>query len=693
MKWLSKLFSRQPQHSVAADVPESVAGSEAEACKNRGNAHWANGEVDAALACYHEAVAIDPNYAEAFNNLGFVCIQRQDYEDAERYLGRAVAINSELANAHYNFGMLFQQTERSEQATTSFQKAIAIDPKNANAHYSLGSLCLQLGRDNEAIPHFQTAIDINPNHFMAHHGLAMAYQRLGKLDEALDSIARTIELNRGFFAAYFNRGLILQLRDDIAGARACFEEALSLCPTFPEPYYELGNQLREENQLEASVLYFQKAIELNPDYAKAHNNLGVVLMKQEKTEDALSCFREAIRAKPDLAAAHSNIGELLYRLGKLDESLIWADKALALDPLFADAYITKGLSLKYQGRLAEAERAFRKALEINPQHRSARYNLGTVLLARGELAEGWAHYGHRFFRDSGTLKRDFPQPLWNGEELRDKTLLVWGDQGIGDEILFATMFPEIIARARHCIIECAPKLVALFASSFPEAIVVPCIHPPDPATLKGDFQIAAADLARWLRPSVSSFPSRNDPLTPDPERVVHWKTRLAELGPGLKVGFCWRSRNLKNCRSLQYANLRQWGPILTVPGVHFVNLQYDECTAELAEASERFGIPLHVFPEVDLFDDLHEAAALTKALDLVVTAATAASGLAAATGVPTWEMGYGSTWVSLGTDHVPWFPSQRMYIRRWDQTWEETIAVVSGDLATRVSGQRLSKDR
>ena len=692
MKWLSKLFSRQAEHSVAADVP--VAGSDAEACKNRGNALWAKGEVDAALACYHEAVALDPNYAEAFNNLGFVCIRRQDYEDAERYLSRAVAINPALANAHYNFGTLLQQTGRSDQALDSFQKATALEPNNAEAHYSLGSLYLQLGRDVEAITHFRDAVDISPNHFMAHHGLGMAYQRLDRLDEALDSIARTIALNPGFCAAHFNRGLILQLQDDMTGARACFQEAIALCPAFPEPYYELANQLRDEDQLEASVLYYQKAIDLNPDYAQAHNNLGVVLMKQEKAEDALSCFREAIRAEPDLAAAHNNIGELLYRLGRLDESMTWVEKALALDPRFADAYITMGLALLYQGRLAEAERAFRKALEINPQHRSACYNIGTALLARGELAEGWEHYAHRFFRDSGTHKRNFPQPLWRGEDLRDKTLLVWGDQGVGDEILFATMFPEIIARARHCIIECTPKLVALFAKSFPGALVVPRTPTPHPATLDGiDFQIAAADLARWLRPSVDSFPPRNDSLTPDAERVAHWRARLAELGPGLKVGICWRSRNLKSARTLQYANLLQWEPILTVPDVHFVNLQYDECSAELAAARERFGIPLHAFPEVDLFDDLHEAAALTKALDLVVTAATAASGLAAATGVPTWEMNYGTTWVSLGTDHVPWFPSQRMYLRRWDQTWEETIAVVAGDLTARVSGQCLSKDR
>jgi hypothetical protein len=309
-----------------------------------------------------------------------------------------------------------------------------------------------------------------------------------------------------------------------------------------------------------------------------------------------------------------------------------------------------------------------------------------ALLTQGKLDEGWQCYRHRYCDGGATGKREFPQPHWGGEDLRDKTILIWESQGIGDEMLFANMFPNLIARSHRCVIECAPKLVPLFGRSFPASLVVPRTDPPHPATQENiDFQIPAADAAQWLRPRLESFPRHDGYLTADPERVAHWQSRLATLGAGLKVGFCWRSSVASGRRHLHYTSLDQWGPIFAVPGVHFVNLQYDDCAAELAAAHQRFGIPLHAFAEVDLFNDLGEAAALTKAMDLVITAPTAAGRLAAAQGVPTWEMGCGTTWVSLGTDHVPWLPSLRLFMRQWNQPWEGIIAALAEQLQARVA--------
>jgi hypothetical protein len=130
---------------------------------------------------------------------------------------------------------------------------------------------------------------------------------------------------------------------------------------------------------------------------------------------------------------------------------------------------------------------------------------------------------------------------------------------------------------------------------------------------------------------------------------------------------------LKGERALACTSLAQWGPIFAVPGAQFVSLQYDECSAELADAERRFGLTLHVFPEVDLFNDLHEAAALTRACDLVISAPTAASILAGAVGVETWQMSYGPDWQTHGMERNPWFPAMVRFERPWNVSWDETI--------------------
>lgn len=685
-----RMLNRISQFFSAADASElsttvSPARHEkASACKKRGNEHMAKGQFDAAFACYQEAVSIAPDYAEGFNNLGYVCLQLARDEDAEEYLQRALTLNPELTNAHYNLGTLFQRTGRTEQAQASYEKAIALGPDNAEAQFSLGGLFFALGKDDEALASLHRATQLDRDHFAAHHSLALVYQRLGKLDDARNSCKRAVLLNPEFFLGHYNLAMILRQMNELQEATASLYRTIALSPRFIEAYFELGNLLREQDQNDAAVLYYEKAIALQPDHSQAHNNLGLAFLNQGKPDEALASFRQAICVAPDLVVAYQNIADVLHKRGRFDEALATVDQAIALNPALPEAHITRGLALKGQGRLKDAQTCFRRALELDPEREATRFVMSTVFLSCGELAKGWELFGHRFFPGSPTCKRDFPQPQWAGEDLSGKTLLVWGDQGIGDEMLFASMFPDIVACAQRCVIECAPKLVSLFARSFPRAVVLPRTHPPHAATQGDDvdFQIGAADAARWLRPNLESFSHHDGYLFPDPARVAYWKARLAELGPGPKVGICWRSSVTNSFRSLYYTSLDQWGPIFAVPGIHFINLQYDECTAELEGARQNFGVTLHAFDEVDLFNDLDEAAALTKAMDLVITAGTAASGLAAAQGVPTWEISFGTTWVSLGTDYVPWLPSQRLFMRRWDQPWEEIIATVAEQLKT-----------
>jgi hypothetical protein len=164
--------------------------------------------------------------------------------------------------------------------------------------------------------------------------------------------------------------------------------------------------------------------------------------------------------------------------------------------------------------------------------------------------------------------------------------------------------------------------------------------------------------------------------------VAHWRGRLAALGPGPRIGICWRSALTSGLRGLQCTSLPQWGAVLAVPGVHFVNLQYDDCRAELAEARGHFGVAIHTWPDIDLKRDLDEVAALTTALDLVVSVGTAVACMAGALGVPVWQLtvtSSGDCW-TMGQHYCPWLPSMHLYERAWHQGWKEVLERLARDL-------------
>ncbi|MCX7180837.1 MAG: tetratricopeptide repeat protein, partial [Proteobacteria bacterium] len=319
----------------------------------------------------------------------------------------------------------------------------------------------------------------------------------------------------------------------------------------------------------------------------------------------------------------------------------------------------------------EAKGYFLRALDLDPNYPLTHWNLALIDLACGDLARGWAGYARRFGSRQLQRGRRLTMPEWRGESLAGRRLLVWSEQGLGDEILFASCFPDLIRLGGHYVVECDHRLVTLFQRSFPQVEVRPeSVDSRGRETLSdpgADLHIAAGGLPALLRTGFDRFPTQPGFLAgflagfliPDPVLVARWRERLAALGPEPKIGICWRSQLMTANRIGSYTRLDQWQPVLTIPGVHFVNLQYDECSAELDAAERCFGVTIARWPDLDLTNNLEEAAALTVGLDLVITVATSVGEMAGALGVPVWRLNSERDWTTLGTTLRPWFPSMR----------------------------------
>ncbi len=569
--------------------------------------------------------------------------------------------------------------------------------KSSNANWIESTLerAIQHHKQNQltqAEELYRAILQKQPRHAHALHCLGLIAQRTRHYDMAEQLILRSIEEDPAFAMYYSNLGALFIEQNKFEPAIQSLNKAIRLKPDYADAMANLGKAWHSLQRLTEAADWYRKAIDINPTLAEAYNGLGSVLHAQNDYQGAIENFQHATRIHPRFVAAYSNLAVTYGELRQYDNVISCCQKVIELEPDQAENYQHLGLACQELGQLPMSEGFFQRALALKPQNPNYHWGLGLTRLAMGKLDQGWTGYEYRWQKIDPITRQNFPYPIWQGENLPDKTILVWGEQGIGDQIMFASMYNDVLPRFRKTVFACAAKLVSLYARSFPQADVVALENT---ERLSGydsgiDVQSAAGSLTRWLRPEVSSFPRDEFYLMPDPQRVRYWKDRLASLGPELNVGICWRSGNMTGNRSLYCSSLEQWGAIFAINGVRFINLQYDECEGELTRARQLFGTAIHGFPEVDLYNDIDEAAALTRAMDMVISAPTAAGILAAAVGVPTWVMTSGFNWQKFGTAENCWYGTLHSFDKSWVQDWDVIIEKVAHQLQHYRDASRLN---
>lgn len=500
-------------------------------------------------------------------------------------------------------------------------------------------------------------------------GAVSAWRLLGRILCAMShplaeiGLRRTVALAPADSGALGDIGLLLDRRDRLDEAAAFYRRALGLDPADSQIWSNLGGLWLAWKRPVEAIAHQRRAAALAPANPNAHGNLGNAFAEMDRVSEAVVAYRRALRSVPDMAVVRACLSNALLTLGDTASAAAQARQALAANPACAEAMVSLAHAQLRSGRPAKAETGHRRALTLVPGLAEARLNLGRLLLMRGCLAAGWEENEWRFAA-KGYIRRALPAPRWAGGDAAGKALLVWREQGIGDEFLFASCLADVQARVGRLVLECDPRLVPLFARSFPDADVRPeSVDADGRETIRAgaiDLHAALGDLPRLCRPSLSGFPPAAGWLRSDPEKVAVWRMRLRALGPGLRVGLCWRSQLMTTERREAYTAIEDWEPLFTLPGVHLVLLQYDDCAAEIAEVKRRFGTTLHQWPDLDLHDDLDGTAALITALDLVITPATSVGELAGALGVPVWRLG-AMDWTWLGTGVRPWYPTMRLF--------------------------------
>lgn len=486
-------------------------------------------------------------------------------------------------------------------------------------------------------------------------------------------------------AAYHTAVACAALRRADDGIAAC-RKALGEDPAHAPALVLLARLLRGQDQVDEAVALARRAIRAIPT-AMAYTELGLALAHQQRVVDAVPALTRAIELAPLESQLHLSLGNVLMSIGELQLATDRFTRALELEPGSGGVENNLAICAMGMGRFRAAVRAEERALELEPDNIRFRYNLAFALLGEGELPRGWEAFDHGFEAGGRTPHRTFDAPVWDGRPLPDGTLMVWREQGVGDEIRLASCYRDVLDRAGSVILETDPRLVRLFTRSFPQATVR--AQGTGPAEPDFDAHCAAGSLPRHLRPTLASFPRHEGYLVPDAGLRARFAARLAALGPGLKVGVSWRSMRLDVGRLYHYTTLEEWAPVLGTPGVQFVNLQYgpeDQLDAELDALADRTGLTLARWDDVDYTDDFESVAALIAELDMVIGVGTTPALLGGALGRPVWQLALPDP-LALGTGHYPWLPSLRRYPRPWNASWAGAMERIASALAREVGGR------
>lgn len=491
-------------------------------------------------------------------------------------------------------------------------------------------------------------------------------------------------------AALYDQGLSLSAEGRHLEAIERFETALAHEPDNVRILFALGHTAGTLGMPEPAALFYRRVLEIEPGRIEALVNLANLLRASGQFDAAIALL------EPALAGGHPEIaltlGSAFREKGDEANAVRCYRAILAVDPDFAPAMVNLADMLCDAGQRAEARTLYDAAIKADPIHAQARLNRAILHFLNGDLKEGWRDYEARLnvpgkvpLIDSRGAEQRLP--AWDGN-LKRTRLLVRTEQGVGDQILFASLIPELQTRAAaeggSVILECEPRLLSLFARSFPGVTVKPARLKTVSGRVMADYgwlkqaggataAIPMGSLAKFLRPRIESFPAPHRFLTPDAAEVAHWKT---VFGPRA-IGLCWRSGKSGGHRSIQYAPLEAWGAFIRTLNATPVCVQYDAAPDEIAALEAMSGRKILMPDGIDQKQELDRACALLSALDAVVTAPTAVSWLSAGAGVPTFKMLYDTSWTALGQPREPFAPSCVCVMPDLRGDWSDTFRKVA----------------
>ena len=484
-----------------------------------------------------------------------------------------------------------------DKAIENFRKILDINSQDALVYYNIGNIYREKNDYTSEIDCYRKALLIQPNHVQSYNNMGNAFKAKGDLTTAIEKYKKAIKIKLNFAEAHYNLGVALQEKGDISAAIKSYKQACKFKHNYVKAYFNMGNALKDQGDLNAAIYSFKEAINIKPDYAEAYNNLGI-------------CFSDIC----DLDSAINNYNQ-----------------AIKINPRYAEAYLNLGNSFKDLGYLDAALNSFQKAIEIKPDYVDANFNESLLYLYKNFFENGWTQYEWRLKKESpDNMQLQSTKPKWHSFD--KNRVLLWAEQGVGDEIMFASIIPDLHRYCTRLIVQIDKRLIPLFERSFPEDIV---FWPSNEMVPEGEYDahIPMGSLPLHFRQTIDCFkPTSNGWLTACDKKAKRLRRKIVSNDSETLIGISWHSTKPRSGAEKKVIALSQIARKLQAPKVKLVSLQYGDVDNEIEKLQKKYNIEIIQISEVDNKADLDGLASLIMACDSVVSISNSTAHLAGALG-------------------------------------------------------------
>jgi Flp pilus assembly protein TadD len=540
----------------------------------------------------------------------------------------------------------FRQQGRATEAEQYARQAIALQPSSPEHWASLAAILCDQGRWSDAAEAFQRASLLNPADANLLSNVAVALLQSGRAAEAEPFAKQALALDSSRAEIWANLGACLMPQQKFADAAQVFREAISRSDRHADFHLNLGLALTAQGLHDEAIAGFRQAIKLRPNHVESHYALGNALLEKAAPQEALASFRKAVHFDSKSPEAHNNLAAAMEALGQYDE----------------------------------AASAYRRAIDLRPEYGEARWNLSVLRLLQGDFTTGWTDYDWQWKK---TATRRFEQPLWSGQNIAGRTLLLRAEQAIGDTLHFLRYLPSVKELVGQIVLEVPRPLLPLLANNLVELQIIARGE----AFPAFDFQTPLANLPRIFKTTLESIPANVPYLAPDLSLVEHWRQQLAHL-TGLKIGMNWQGTDSQRQARQRNIPLSFFASLAAIPGISLVSLQKGQAVEQLYSiGAARLGDSAHLPPSSQIFDlgdfdsangPFMDTAAIMKNLDLVITSDTSVAHLAGALAVPVWvALPFVPDWRwLLNRSDSPWYPTMRLFRQPAPGDWASVFSEI-----------------